>query len=125
MPTKQETFDTVITHLRKQGAKARDDLVDRCLYRASGGKMCAAGCLIPDSQYRAWFEGATIGETRDHNAVTQVISCLGHDLRLVKDLQLVHDLYGVERWEEQFERVAKQHNLIFTEKKDADETGNV
>lgn len=62
--TAQETFDTVVEHLRMQGGRAGSS--GSCLYKADNGRKCAVGCLIPDDQYDAAMErrsaGAIIGE---------------------------------------------------------------
>lgn len=45
----QEIFDTVATHLFKQGEQARGDrILGRCSYRTDEGLTCAVGCLIQD-----------------------------------------------------------------------------
>jgi hypothetical protein len=58
----QETFDTMLTHLRKQGQRAVDQthehMVDTCMYRTSSGLKCAVGCLIPDDLYDRRMEGS-------------------------------------------------------------------
>lgn len=44
--TLQEIFDTVVTHLRKQGERAmvvHDAALNGCAYRGDRGTMCAAG----------------------------------------------------------------------------------
>lgn len=63
--TLQSTFDTVVTHLRKQGRRSADMLSgSMCKYREKADDKtmlkCAAGCLIPDECYRPIFEGFTI-----------------------------------------------------------------
>lgn len=116
MPTKQETFDTVVAHLRKQGAKAeRIGLrnLPECVYRAEGGLMCAAGCLIPDDKYDPAFERRRVAH--DTN-VGEMIETLGHDRDLVAELQDVHDRSPVEVWEEALEQVAELFGLIYTPK---------
>ena len=50
----QEIFDTVATHLFRQGHQAIDN--GTCLYRAPNGDMCAVGVLIPDEYYEKDFE---------------------------------------------------------------------
>ena len=118
MPTKQETFDTVVAHLRKQGAKAtlppsddHDDCEElECAYRSIDGKRCAVGCLIPDERYQPKYEGMSA----DHSDVTEILLELGHDVRLCSDLQSVHDSYDVDEWEENFRLKANMHALTYT-----------
>lgn len=58
---KQEIFDTVATHLLKQGRRAvNPDIPEMCHYRGAGGTKCAVGVLIPDEAYEPMMEGRTI-----------------------------------------------------------------
>lgn len=107
--TKQEAFDKVLAHLRKQG-KAAVSVEGDCVYRAPDGCMCAAGCLIPDNLYSPEFEGTCV-------------SGLGifatHSLSDFLDrLQEAHDedlrLYGTEVWEDKMESIADEFNLTYT-----------
>ena len=54
---KQEIFDTVATHLFRQGHRALLGDGISCAYRAPNGDMCAVGVLIPDELYDPCFEG--------------------------------------------------------------------
>lgn len=120
MATKQETFDTVVAHLRKQGRKSEGK--DFCLYRGADGLMCAAGCLIPDSKYRQDFEGLGCftrsarpsGEPYTGNVVQNCLTQLGHDPQFVKRLQSIHDDVDIEYWEGSFEELAEEFELIYT-----------
>lgn len=118
MSSKQETFDIVVTHLRKQGCKSEND--DYCLYRGPNGTMCAAGVLIPDGKYQEEFENQGIVEWEDSNysqesasVVGKLIIELGHDLYLVNKLQKIHDCIPFGDWEEAFEELAKEHDLKY------------
>lgn len=102
MPSKQETFDTVVSFLIAQGKPAKGR--DGCMYRGPDGTKCAAGCLIPDEMYSEDMEGGGIGirlvnypkplpyswEWRS-KMVSSVLANCGHDLELVNDLQYAHD----------------------------------
>jgi hypothetical protein len=118
MATKQETFDTVVAHLRKQGCKARNDKAE-CCYRTGDGKMCAAGCLIPDAKYDPKMEKHGV-PTNAQNAssanvlIAKALESEGHDLLLVRDLQGVHDNREVSDWECYFESTAEDHGLTYT-----------
>lgn len=53
--SKQETFDTVVKHLYKQGQRSMQWSTDRrgnrrlaCAYRGKNNTSCAIGCLLPD-----------------------------------------------------------------------------
>ena len=84
----QEIFDKVATHLIAQG-KRSIGFGGACAYRGDNGSMCAAGCLIPDDEYkpefenRAWFYIANEVPSFS-NAPDRV-----HDL--ITTLQWVHD----------------------------------
>lgn len=60
--------DKIEQHLITQKARAvqyrfpddEENKISRCQYRTSDGKMCAAGCLIPDDKYTAEMEGGTV-----------------------------------------------------------------
>lgn len=105
---KQEIFDKVVAHLRKQGCKAISN--SRCKYRTSSGLKCAAGCLISDKDYNSECED---------NAIPFVIKLLNlKDLEphadFITELQSVHDNSNVEEWEDQLEFTAKRWHLIYT-----------
>lgn len=123
MIPKQQTFDTVVTHLRKQNAKSSDE-DDDCFYRGPNGLKCAAGCLISDESYDPAMEGCKvecIGDLKHHvtkdGAYAKLGKALeGHDLNLVAKLQDIHDDRSIRKWEDCFRKLAKKHNLIYTPK---------
>lgn len=108
--TPQETFDRVVTHLRKQGRKSVDPSTHRCMYRGPDGLKCAVGALIPDEKYSAVFE--TKGTL--WSPIRSVLLELGHDPTLCNSLQLVHDSVSVDNWESHFEIVADKYHLKYT-----------
>jgi hypothetical protein len=88
---KQAIFDFVWKFLTEQGAPARSGL--GCYYRRDG-KACAAGCLIPDSEYDAAFDisaGACGTGIGDHNAANAYFVVKGYDIDFVAALQRCHD----------------------------------
>jgi hypothetical protein len=120
MPSLQETFDTVVAHLRRQGAKAQipgsrsGEMT--FVFRAPDGKHCAAGALIPDELYDPALECTAVGGTdedqhKNSNAVTLLIEELGHDIELVKALQAVHDNAALAEWESKLEQVSAEFGL--------------
>jgi hypothetical protein len=123
MPSQQQTFDTVVNHLRKQRTKAEshDPTGKRmtCMYRTPEGLRCAAGCLIPDDRYSPSLEFTVVGGTDDpddrSNAVTRLLDDLGYDVNLVSDLQSIHDDKKVEQWEDEFIRVAEAYCLNYVQ----------
>lgn len=123
--TKQETFDIIVNHLRKQSKKSEhwNDYHEftECLYRGPDGLKCAVGCLIPDENYSEDMEGTGIQTELNlikynmaPSKVDRILMNLGHDIDLCSDLQAVHDWCGVEDWEGHLERVAINHSLIYT-----------
>lgn len=88
MPSKQETFDTVVGALIKQGRPSVGE--GKCKYRGPNGDKCAVGHLIPDSKYRETMEGRAINDM----AVFYVVQGLGHNVALVESLQMAHDDYS-------------------------------
>jgi hypothetical protein len=89
--TKQETFDAVVGAVLAQGrpsAELRGTEDIRCLYRSSDGCKCAAGHLIPDADYQPHMEGGPVDGLR---VLQDVLIREGHDIALVRDLQIAHD----------------------------------
>ena len=94
MIDRQETFDTVITHLVRQGRQSIDFNAwpgGSCMYRfeCEDGTVlrCAAGALVPDDA----------PQPPERETVTQAAKLLHmdgwyeHDLELVTSLQKAHD----------------------------------
>jgi hypothetical protein len=90
----QTAFNTVVQHLRTQGAQslgpyktAKGEDSYTCYYRHPDGiKRCAVGVLISDEQYHDSIENCSISHIYDS------LSCLhGVSLDLLKDLQYAHD----------------------------------
>lgn len=129
---KQEIFDTVVTHLRKQGKRATrvssyyggDPTDTACAYRSSDGSSCAFGCLIQDSEYNPRFEGmSVVGVLRMDICPQSLLERLGissNDLysngnvELMQYLQKTHDLYKVDEWEAQFKQAAELCGVVYT-----------
>jgi len=105
--TKQETFNVVAKHLKKQGV--RSNYRGRCLYRGPNGLKCAAGVLIPDNYYEDRLEGSTASTL----LVGSIIKGLGHDVELVIMLQTVHDLCEPNDWDRELATVASYHGLTY------------
>lgn len=120
MIPKQETFDTVVAHLRKQKRQAKNSEAGQmCQYLAANGDKCAVGCLIPEDRYSEDLEGEVVhgGLSDDPNRNTRItilMHKLGHDLGLCKDLQAAHDHLSPEGWESEFESIASWHGLAYS-----------
>ena len=115
MPSKQATFNRVVKHLRAQNAKALGD-DESCQYLAPDGKRCAAGCLIPFKEYNPSFEGQSVcfASPTELTMAGKFIKKKGHDIRLVRDLQNIHDNYEPKQWNRKFKETAKEFNLEYT-----------
>lgn len=131
--SKQETFDTVAKHLLtqkvrsfKQEAGSSDPYEGLCMYRGPDGTKCAAGCLIPDEDYKPEWEGAIVSHKlpaptianseptsnyRSSIALSACISGLGHDVTLVRRLQMIHDQRLPEQWKAALARLASDDGL--------------
>lgn len=100
----QEVFDTVVAHLRAQGCKA---IVDgACKLRGPNGTKCAAGCLIPDSDYDPdWDNKPLLG--------FQYVFAKVEDSDFVDKLVVIHDYKEVYAWENQFQKLAERYGLEY------------
>ena len=130
--TKQEIFDTVLTHLRKQGGPSWS-AGDGCRYRGLDGTSCAVGCLIPDELYDPLIEGVEVGLIFEAvvpyhllNRAQELLPIYGrianhlgaeHSL-LLHELQEAHDIAlfssGLAAWEEEMRRIARDFGLQYT-----------
>lgn len=116
----QEVYDTITTHLRKQGHKSllQNQLVSHlsgktviCAYRGAGEDKCAAGILIGNDDYKQTMEGiswydvcrwlSNASELREHED-------------LIISMQNIHDNYEVDHWEAMFNKVAIKYELTYT-----------
>lgn len=118
--TNQETFDTVVTALRKQEKPSVNE-IGECMYRGPNGLKCAAGHLIPDDKYNPEFEGIAITEWD----IGPILKEQGYDIRLVEELQDAHDsssnYYGylskgyLSKLEERFKGIAEKFQLSYSQ----------
>jgi len=119
MFTKQETFDIVVVHARKQKVRAvtprsiQTQLGGGCRYRMEGGRMCFAGVLIPDDRYDEKMEGSGITYSGGPSIVGRLLQELGHDYKFVAELQTIHDAMDsdLSMWEPKFQELAEKHGL--------------
>lgn len=84
----QEIFDTVATHIIKQG-KPSVNASGRCMYRGEDDTMCAVGALIPDEVYHDDIEDLLPNELIENGYITNVKENRGN--LLLTDLQSAHD----------------------------------
>lgn len=136
MPSLQETFDRVATHLLKQGRRAKkkirvDDLQEFCAYRGNDCTSCAIGCLIPHDHYFEGMEGAEACRIDPDNEpypwnlisggegpTTILHSCLADlgmadsdHIHMLAKLQRIHDCVPVISWRGQLRSLAKVFKL--------------
>lgn len=104
--TNQEAFTKMVQHLRKQGCKSQDEAHQTCLYRGPNGLKCAVGALIPDEEYREWWDEEGVMASR-----LGTVSLNGLNHKMLEDMQQTHDHFPVDRWEEQFKFIAEWHHL--------------
>lgn len=107
----QEIFNTVVTHLRTQNAKAMN-LNNDCQYRSDDGLKCAVGCLISDEDYDEKFEGRTVRDLCQSNMFSlDLESMIVKNIDLLSILQRIHDNNPIDQWEEFFSDVAHDFKL--------------
>lgn len=106
--TKQETFDIVAAHLLKQGEQSKLTGSTVCAYHGNEGRKCAAGVLIPEGDYTIAMEGRGVRHLCDiHHPDT---TWYGHDVKLVRNLQIVHDDSPVV-WKDRLANIAWEYGL--------------
>ena len=119
----QKTFDTIVAHLRKQNAKSFNSS-GKCAYRGANGMKCAVGVLIHDKNYQPRFD-FNDGMPAMHPDIMHALNASGNIdaevfaptqcMSMLLRMQNVHDHTPIPKWEEAFERVAKEFGLKLTE----------
>ena len=109
----QEIFNTVATHLLRQGIKSTS-IVGKCSYRGQLDTKCAIGCLIDDKYYSTNLEGFRVNGGTVSRAVAKSLGFYP-DMYLLSELQMIHDLFKVEEWRRELQQLAKKLNLSFPE----------
>lgn len=112
--TAQWVFDTVVNHLRKQGCRSYRHQGVSCAYRGQDGSKCAAGVLIPDNEYMPVMEGSTAAIICVLYLVGVTKEMFNTHSALISDLQCIHDMHDVDKWEDSFRRFAKWHDCVYT-----------
>jgi hypothetical protein len=113
--TPQQVFNQVAEHLMKQArpSKQLDGGKEYCAYRATveDGTVlkCAAGCLIGDDEYSPDMEGFT------WRKMVQKGKIPSDHLRLIMDLQNVHDCNITVDWKRKLQIVAAGRSLSIPE----------
>lgn len=117
MRTAQEIFDTIVSHLRKQGERATVKGGDTCRYRSYDGKKCAVGCLIPDDTYSKDYEGNDIRHLLERNILPSDLQeeFTAH-ISMLSFFQIIHDVNPIQTWEDDFKAYADHYGLIYNPK---------
>lgn len=88
---RQEAFDHVLAHLRKQGGRAVDARGE-CVYIAADGKKCAIGSMITDENYSSDLENTSPYYIKTEKALARSGVKISSDKEFLAGLQRVlHD----------------------------------
>ncbi len=111
---KLAVFKKSVKGLLKQNKQSKINFISDgyayCAYRAEDGCKCAIGMLIKDETYLPSIEGASI----EHNKVHKVLEKSGikvetcGDINFLRGLQMIHDQFTPEWWEEEFTEFARK-----------------
>ena len=117
----QAIFDKVGTHLLTQNKRALDTSNggDRCMYINPEGLKCAAGCLIPEDEYRPEFEHGAIllSGFESMNERTKLVSDYFKskysdlEMFLIIKLQKIHDTILPNKWRDHLYSLADNFQL--------------
>jgi len=102
--TEQEVFDQCARHLLTQGKQSLGTY-GNCVYLASDGSKCAAGCFISDSEYKKSFEQISWHCLAYHKDVPS-----DHKI-LIERLQNIHDNISAINWKKELIELAQMLNL--------------
>ena len=107
---KQEIFNTVVTHLRQQNCRSVS-ASGVCLYRGPNGTKCAAGVLIPDELFREGYNNLRFDYLIRYKPEIRDLFDDAECLRLILDLQTVHDISTPEIWEDKFQGLSLKYDV--------------
>jgi hypothetical protein len=100
--TEQDVFDIAAYHMLDQGARALNVEHGTCCYHAPDGRRCPVGWLIPDSEYRASFEGKRVAavtlEALHGGCSSEFVGFLEAHARILEHLQYIHDHHEPYLW---------------------------
>jgi hypothetical protein len=120
---KQEIFDQVVAHARRQGKKSElpppASMVNpRSRYFGPDGLKCFLGIFIQPNEYHREWETMDImmvlNDYRCPQSLTIRLAPVSNTPQFLEDLQNIHDRQEVEDWERSFQSVAKAYNLKYT-----------
>jgi hypothetical protein len=92
-------FEKIKTHLLTQNEKSVDE-DGICMYRGLNGLMCAAGCLIPDSEYNPADEETSSSDIDFFRSTFN-----DDENELIKAFQMLHDRYVPSEWPYQISKL--------------------
>lgn len=116
--TPQQVFDQVAVHLLQQNKQSRTILNGEgnpgCAYRGDGGVMCAAGCLIADSEYDKSMDttSPSSGTSWSSLIARGVVPTTQHD-DMIGRLQTIHDTHKPYHWRSALAGLADGYDLVF------------
>ena len=106
----QKTFDTVATHLLKQGKRAMR-VSGTCLYRTPDGLKCAVGCLIPEEMYSPDMEENVVTSLLEKFPKLHDVPLINGFSKLLRELQGLHDGWDVRDWPQGLREIAARFGL--------------
>lgn len=97
----KEAFQIAKKHLLCQMKKSEAvvDQTFKCLYRGPNGLKCAVGALIPDDEYKAWHDNASLSDVARETSLSLL------SLHMLRDLQALHDHEPIHKWALGLERL--------------------
>jgi hypothetical protein len=116
----QAIFDSTVVHLQAQGRRSliQTPRGPEPAYRGEGGLKCPVGALIPDSCYDSKMEGRGLSDLFEVDLFpnfVQSLAWMGRNERLLRSLQLAHDLAQNHVYPEtlpnRLKKIAVQHKL--------------
>ena len=112
----QVVFDRVVNHLLTQNKRSVSKFeygIDNA-YHSDEGLKCAIGCLINDEVYKSDIEGHSIDEVEViYSLVNSGIKTDRKIIRLLQELQRIHDDVYIAQWRYSLKKVASKFRLNF------------
>lgn len=109
--TAQEIYTKVRKHLLTQMAVSKVSRGSHCLYRSPEGLSCAVGCLL-DDDLAARLDQVSKNGFGDVESIQELLpENLRAHVKLLETLQVVHDKWPPESWEERLNAVARTWGL--------------
>ena len=112
LETDKDVFNYVKNHLLNQNYKCQDEDGEQCLYKGqfNDGLMCAVGCLISDVYYNPGLEEKNIYHPVILKALSNSMPKWKINVKLLSKLQLIHDRFPVEKWENELSQIGNVYN---------------